>query len=117
MSTIQSYVNQLRDLNIELKRVVKNASDIRKQIKVVEKNILEYLNEKDQPGVKYKDIAIVIENKPKRTGKSKKDKEEDSLRILEEYGISDAKDVLKKIQEAQRGEEVENKKIKIKQIK
>ncbi len=117
MSLIQSYVNQLRELNIELKRVSKSASDIRKQIKVVEKNILEYLNEKDQPGVKYKDIAIVVENKTKRTGKSKKEKEEDSLRILEEYGISDAKNVLKQLQDAQKGEEVENKKIKIKQIK
>ncbi len=117
MSLIQSYVNQLRDLNIELKRVTKNASEIRKEIKVVEKNILEYLNEKEQPGVKYKDIAIVVENKTKRAGKSKKEKEEDSLRILEEYGISDPKDVLKKIQDAQKGEEIENQKIKIKQIK
>ena len=117
MSSIQSYVNKLRDLNIELKRLNKNSCDIRKQIKVVEKNILEYLNEKDQPGVKYKDIAIIIENKTKRTGKSKQKKEEDSLRILEEYGISDCKNVLKQIQDAQRGDEVENKYIKIKQIK
>ena len=74
MSSIQSYVNQLREFNIELTRITKNASVIRKKIKVIEKNILEYLNEKNQPGLKYKYIAIVVENKTKKSNKSKKKK-------------------------------------------
>ena len=46
MTSIQSYVNELKNLNIELKRVNKTAFDIRKKIKEAEKNIIEYLREK-----------------------------------------------------------------------
>ena len=117
MSSIQSYVNELKNLNIELKRVNKNAFDIRKKIKEAEKNIIEYLREKEQPGVKYQDMAIIVENKTKRANKKKKDIEEDSIRILEDCGVYDAKNVLDKILNARKGEEIENKKIKIKKIK
>jgi hypothetical protein len=117
MSSIQSYVSELKNLNIELKRVNKNAFDIRKKIKEVEKNIIEYLREKEQPGVKYQDMAIIVENKTKRANKKKKDIEEDSIRILEENGIRDPKNVLDKILDARKGDEVENKKIKIKKLK
>lgn len=116
MTSIQSYVNELKNLNIELKRVNKTAFDIRKKIKEAEKNIIEYLREKEQPGVKYQDMAIIIENKTKRTTKKKKDIEEDSIRVLEEHGIRNAKSVLDKILEARKGEEIENKKIKIKKL-
>lgn len=117
MSAIQNYINELKSLNIELKRLNKAAYLIRQRIKEVEKNVMEYLKEKEQPGVKYQDMAIVIENKTKRVNKSKKDIEEDSLRVLEEYGISNPKEVLNDILNARKGEEIENSKIKIKNIK
>ena len=97
MSAIQNYINELKSLNIELKRLNKAAHLIRQRMKEVEKNVIEYLKEKEQPGVKYQDMAIVIENKTKRINKSKKDIEEDSLKVLEEYGISNPKEVLDEI--------------------
>ena len=111
------YVSELQNLNIELKRIKKTSSELRKKIKIVESNIMEYLKEKQQPGVKYHDTAIVIENKSKRTSKPKKDKEEDALRILEEYGIRDSKNVLEQILDARKGDEIEINKLKIKKIK
>ena len=114
---IQASVNELQNLNIELKRIKNNASDLRKKIKIVETNIMEYLKEKQQPGVKYQNTAILIENKSKRTSKPKKDREEDALRILEECGISDSKNILDQILDARKGEEVEINKLKIKKIK
>jgi len=117
MSSIQSYVNDLKNLNIELKRLNKNALEIRKKIKEAERNIIDYLREKEQPGVKYQDMAIIIENKTKRVSKKKKDIEEDSIRVLENVGISNAKSVLDKILDARKGEEIEDKKIKIKKLK
>jgi hypothetical protein len=115
--SIQAYVSELQNLNIELKRLKQTSSELRKKIKIVENNIMEYLQEKQQPGVKYHDTAIIIENKSKRTSKPKKDKEEDALRILEQYGIKDSKNLLEQILEAGKGEEVEINKLKIKKIK
>lgn len=115
--SIQNYIDELKNLNIELKRLNKASAIIRKNIKESEKNIIEYLNEKDQPGVKYQDFAIVLENSQKRVTKKKKDIEEDSIRVLEEYGLSNPKSVLEKILEARKGEEIDSQKIKIKKLK
>jgi ABC-type uncharacterized transport system fused permease/ATPase subunit len=117
MSAIQNYISELKSLYTELKRLNKAAHLIRQRIKDVEKNVIEYLKEKEQPGVKYQDMAIIIENKTKRVNKSKKDIEEDSLKILEENGINNAKEVLDEIIRARKGEEIDNEKIKIKNIK
>ena len=117
MSTIQTSINELTSLNTELKRLNKTAYIVRQRIKEVEKNVLEYLKEKDQPGVKYQDKAIVVENKTKSLKKPKKEIEEDSLRILEDYGISNPKEVLNEILRARKGDEIENQKLKIKTLK
>ena len=117
MSAIQNYINELKNLNIELKRLNKASHVVRQRAKQVESDIINYLREKEQPGVKYQDMAIVVENKTKRINKSKKDIEEDSLRVLEDYGISNAKEVLDEILRARKGEEIENQKLKIKNIK
>jgi hypothetical protein len=117
MSAIQNYINELKNLSIELKRLNKASHAVRQRAKQVESDIINYLREKEQPGVKYQDMAIVVENKTKRINKSKKDIEEDSLRVLEDYGISNAKEVLDEILRARKGEEIENQKLKIKNIK
>ena len=95
----------------------KENASLRKRSKVIEQNITEYLESKDQPGVKFQDTAIVVDKRPKWSYKSKKDTEEDSLRILEDYGVSNAKEVLDELSKARKGNEIETKKIKIKKIK
>ena len=115
--SIQNYINEIKNLHIELKRLNKSSAIIRKNIKEAEKNVIEFLREKDQPGVKYQDFAVIVENKPKRISKKKKDIEEDSMRVLEDYGISNPKAVLAEILEARKGEEIDNQKIKIKKLK
>jgi DNA polymerase sigma len=117
MSSISQYVNELRNINAEIKRLSKEASVLRKRAKIVEENIINYLNEKEQPGVKFKDTAIVVETKPKWSYKGKKDKDEDSIRILEENGVSNPKDVLSEIFRARKGNELESKKLKITKLK
>ena len=101
--SIQAYVTELENLNIESKRLKNCLLELRKKIKIVENNIMLYLQEKQQPGVKYHNTAIIIENKSKRTVKPKKDKEDDALRILEEYGIKDSRNVLEQILEDGKG--------------
>jgi hypothetical protein len=115
--SILDYVNELKNVNIEIKRLNQQATKLRKRAKEVEQNIIEFLKEKNQPGVKFQDTAIVVENKSKWVRKGKKDIEEDSLKILEDNGIDDPKYVLEKILMARKGEELEQSKIKIKKIK
>jgi hypothetical protein len=117
MSSIVNYVNELKSINTEIKRLVKETTSLRKRAKIIEQNIVEFLDAKDQPGVKFQDTAIVVETKSKWAYKGKKDKEEDSLRILEEYGISNPKNVLDELRKAGKGDELQAKKIKITKLK
>jgi len=114
--SIQGYVNELKNLKIELKRLNKISAQIRKQIKNAEDNIILYLTEKQQPGVKYHNDKIILQNTTKRNYKKKKDKEEDAINILKQKGISNPEEVLNQILEARRGEEVEVSKIKIERL-
>lgn len=114
--SIQSYFNQLKSLQAESKRLNQLNKKVRKEINETKKTIAEYLRSKDQPGVKYQGEAIILQNKPKRVYKPKKDKDEDAIRILEKYGISNPKEALEEILDSRRGEEVEIEEIKIKRL-
>ena len=115
--SIVSFINELQSINIAIAKNNKDNALLRKRAKNIEKQITQYLEAKEQPGVKFQDKAIIVDKKPKWTYKSKKDIEEDSVKILEEYGVENAKDVLYEILKARKGEEFESKKLKIKKIK
>ena len=115
--SITHHVNELQNLNIEIKRLVTETSKFRKRSKELEKIIEDFLNEKEQPGVKFGDVAIVIEKKPKFSTKSKKDKLEDSLKVLSEYGIDDPNEALDRLERAKKGDEFEHSKIRVKKLK
>ena len=115
--SIVSFINELQSIKVAIATHNKEATILRKRAKVIEQQITEYLEAKDQPGVKFHDTAIVVDKKPKWTYKNRKDTEEDSLRILEDYGVSNPKEVLDELLKARKGDEIETKKIKIKKIK
>ena len=114
---IKSYVNELNQINAEIKHVSSHLRILRKKSKEMEEYIIAYLRQKDQPGVKYNGTAIIVESKPKRATKKKVEMEQDTLRVLEYHGIEDPKAVLEEIMEARRGHETEQDKIKIKKLK
>lgn len=115
--SIVNFINELQSIYIAIAKNNKDNASLRKRSKLIEQNIAEYLESKDQPGVKFQDTAVVIDKRPKWSYKSKKNTEEDSLKILEEYGISNPKEVLDELLKARKGDEIETKKIKIKKIK
>ena len=78
--------------------------------------INDYLNEKDIPGVKDKDTAIIIENKKKRVNVSRKNTESECLKILQSHGIDNAETILKEISEARKGQSVPLQKVKLTEI-
>ena len=64
--SIQNYVSELKEINTEIKRLKGVMSELKKRSTLLEKNIISYLNEKNIPGVKDKNTAIIIENKKKK---------------------------------------------------
>ena len=117
--SIQSLVTELQFIKNEIKELTARARPLRKRAKDIECQIAEYLESKDQQGVKYKGMAIVIERKPKRMAKKKQDQEDDAMAILRDRGMDaeDAEKLLKDLLEARRGDPEEKAQIKFKALK
>lgn len=117
--SIQNLVTELQLLKKEIKELTVRARPLRKRAKDIEVQISEYLESKDQQGVKYKGMAIIVERKPQRAAKKKQDQEDDSMAILRERGMdaADAERLLKDLLEARRGAPEEKSKIKFQVLK
>ena len=114
--SIQGKINEVNSIKNELKSLRTRGSVLRTRIKQIEKEIEEYLDSKDQPGLKYKGIAIIRELKTKRRIKNKTDQQVDAINVLEKYGITNAKKVLEELMESKKGEPSEQRKLVFKKI-
>jgi hypothetical protein len=117
MSLIQSNAIELKEINLEIKRLREEITKLRKRGNAIEKNIITFLNEKEQKGVKYENTAILIQNKTKNIRKSKKDIEQNTLRILRDNGIHNAEHVLKQMNDSRIDNSTEIQKISVQTIK
>jgi hypothetical protein len=115
--SIQSDVITLNELRTEIKRRAKELKTLRKEEKIISNRIVEYLNEKEQPGVKFQGNAIVVEDKEKYISKKKKESQTDCIEFLSQYNIDNPEEVLKKLHEIKKGIPEKIQKIKIKKIK
>jgi hypothetical protein len=114
--SISGLVTELNSINAEIKRTSNILKTLRQKKGEVEHNIVEFLREKDQPGVKFQGKAVILETKPVRLSKKKADREADSIRIISRYVDDNPEQVLNEILEARKGEQQEVSKIKIKDI-
>jgi hypothetical protein len=103
MSSIQADVNDLNNVRKELKRLRETMRNLQNLQKEYEKRILDYLETNDQPGVRYKGVTIIADEKQKRKYQRKADKLERGERMLRELGISDGKKVLENLLENLKG--------------
>ena len=114
--SIQGDIRELTDINKEISRLSKEASKFRKIAKTKEKNIISYLKEKEQHGVKFDGNALILEVKPKPVTKPKKLKEESYIKVLEELGLENPRIALEEILKAGKDTKAIDKLV-IKQIK
>jgi len=114
--SIKNYIDEMEQLNNEIRRNNENNRRLRARVLELEINIKEYLEHKGQHGIKYNGKAIIMENKESRKRKKKKEKYEDVISLLSELGIKDPQEAYKKIQETQKGEIIDQKKIKFKKL-
>lgn len=117
MSTISGSVKELEDINKELASLRGKMKILRERKEKLEGEICQYLDEKDQPGLKYKNIAIVMEEKEKRLRKKKQDKLNDGISYLRDNGISNPEKVLENLLDKMKGDVEEKKVLKIREIK
>lgn len=114
--SIQTDVNELNNLNIEIKRLSKSLHTLRLRKAEVEKRITDFLEAKEQPGVKYQGVAILAQDKTKRIYKSKKIKNEDGIEVLKKYGVTNPDIALNEVINAMKGDEMTTKQLKIKKL-
>lgn len=112
--SIQSYITELESIKNEIKRNNDTNRSLRLRATVIEKEITSYLDAKNQEGLKYRGKSFILEEKISHARRGKKDKEEDTLRLLSDLGISDNKSAYSRLMDIQKGEEVETRKLKIK---
>jgi len=115
--SIKGYVKELEDINIELTRLKKLTRSLNLKKKEIEANIVEYLADKDTPGVKYKNSTILVKSTMKRYPLRKAESQTNTRRVLEDYGIRDPEAFLLELANAKKGESVEESKITIKRQK
>jgi len=115
--SIQGKLNELNSITFELKTLRSRSSQLRYRKKDLEEEIDDYLESKDQPGLKYKGMAIIREDVTKRKTKKKQEKIDASISVLESHGISDPAEVLEELMEARRGSPVHRKKLKFKKVR
>lgn len=114
--SIKGYVDELEQIQTEIKRNNTRNCVLRQRVKELEVNIADYLGQKGQHGLKYKGRAIVLENTERRPPKKKKEKEADIMSLLEEWGIDEPTNAYTRLQDVQKGDPVEQRKIKFKKL-
>jgi hypothetical protein len=116
-SEITSIISELKEITNEIKIRALELSKLRKRKEELEEQVVKFLDEKDQPGVKYKGVAVIAEDKIRRLPKKKSQKEEDCLSVLRHYGIGNAEKIYNELLETMKGDEIPKKAIRIKDVK
>lgn len=114
--SIRAYVDELDTINKEIRANNARNRLLRRRLREVESNITNYLQAKQQSGLKYNGRAIILERKDRRPAKNKKSKQEDLIRLLTDLGVSNPVEAYDRVIEVQKGDPIEKYKLKIKNL-
>jgi transposase len=117
MSNIRALVSEIQSIRAELKSLREKGTALRKTEKDIQSQIDEYLDSKDQEGLKWKGMAITREKKTVNKPKKKADQKTDIMRLIEEYGIKDSTKFLEEFNNAKKGSPEEKQVLKFKKYK
>jgi hypothetical protein len=107
-------MKELKVIDTEIKRLFIQLKELRIKKKQIEEQIIQYLEDKDQPGLKYEDLLVLSAKSKRRERKTKEDKESDILQILEQKGIRNSRETYSEIMDALKGREMVTPVLKIK---
>jgi hypothetical protein len=117
MTEIVSTVQEIDLLEKEIKVLKTNLYKLIKRKKELESKIITFLDHKDQPGLKYKDITIISEEKDRHKRLKKSDRLDKGVHILRKYGVSNPEEALKDLMTNLKGDAIPYKTVKIKKDK
>lgn len=100
---IASDMRELKNIQTEIKRLNEQLKTLREKKNTIESNILTYLKQTNQVGVKYEDTVVMLHDKKHRQRIKEKDKKEEVIRYLENSGIRDTENFYKEISEKMKG--------------
>ena len=112
--SLSSYMQQLKSLNTEIKRMNDALKKLRKTKRETEEHIQNFLKNKNLTQVRHNNNIISLTEKNKRERKTKQQKTQDTINILSKYGIRNTQSLVKEIMNAQQGEEIITEKLFIK---
>jgi hypothetical protein len=98
-------MRELKEIKTEIDRLNTRVKELKEKKAVLEESIATYLEQTDQPGIKYEDMVVLARERKVRERKKNADKQDDIVRLLEESGISNSKGLYKQITEAMKGKE------------
>ena len=113
---VQTYLQELEALREERKRKYIEIRELKKQQKIVEEQIISFLEEQGEKGVKYNDKAILLDKNFIRIRKKKDEKLQSIQQVLEKNDIPFSEHMLNEIIESQKGDKKETTKLAIKKI-
>lgn len=116
-SFIKSLIDEINGIDKEIKTLKLRVKGLNSRRKTVEKQILEFLEQNEQPGVKYKNLAFYQETKARRKIKKKADKRNDCMNVLNSLGIQNSESAYRAIENAMRGYVREENALTIKKIR
>lgn len=112
---ITSTVTELKNLTQELERMNKEALKLRKRKKELETVLEKFLEEKKQPGFKYKNIAVVSKETSRLLQKPKDERLKDAIDILRSQGVPNPDKVYEELMKSQKKDTVKRH-VEIKEI-
>lgn len=106
-------VSELDVITKEIKTRLNDLSKLRKREKTIKEQIKKFCSETDKPGIKYKDITILVEDKTKRVPKKIEAKIKQCKELLQENDIQCSDKIITQVIDALKGEKKTQKIIKI----
>jgi hypothetical protein len=105
-SAIVSEMNQLKCIDLEIKRLNAKIKELKQGKKQMETRIMNYLERAQMNGAKTSDMVVLAREKTVNTKKKKDEKVEDIASILKSAGVvSNVNDTVNKVLEALKGDE------------
>ena len=78
---------------------------------------MNYLQEVDQPGVKFGDLVVLSKERTTHIRLKKKEKEENAIKVLEEIGVVNAHQTFQHMMDSMKGEETVVQSLQLKESK
>jgi len=110
--SLQTSIKELDDIKIELKRINGKRMSLLRRKNELEASISKYIKDQNLPGLKYNGVAIIVEEKVAFNRKPIKESEDDSIKLLQQYGVSSPRRLLSELAEMRKGDETVKEKVK-----